>query len=202
MDLFRWLELAALGLFLGLASYRTVRLRRRHGVSGIVFDRQNSLVLAAFAATWVWALLVLWYAAPGGGHELLPLLDRPCWRWLPLRLLGAGLVAAGSALNVLAHIRLGDNWRLGIAQVVDGRLITTGVYSYSRHPIYLFFNLLFVGTLLIEGRPLFLLIWLAVGVLLHFQALREECFLEARFGKAWCEYRRRVRRYWGRRAAS
>jgi len=201
MDLFRWFELAALGLFFGLASYRTVHLRLRHGVSGISIDRQNRLALAAFAVTWCWALLVLWYALPLGGRALLPPLDLPSWRWLPLRLLGAGMVVAGSALNLLAHIRLGDNWRLGIGQDVSGRLVTTGIYALSRHPIYLFFNLYLSGTLLIEGRPLLLPFWLVVGLLLHFEALREERFLEARFGEAWCEYRKRVRRYWGRRPA-
>lgn len=138
---------------------------------------------------------------PIGGHALLPPLDLPSWRWLPLRLLGTGMVAAGSALNLLAHIRLGDNWRLGVGQDVDGQLITTGVYARSRHPIYLFFNLYLAGTLLVEGRPLLLPFWLVVGVLLHFEALREERLLEARFGEAWREYRRRVRRYWGRRPA-
>jgi protein-S-isoprenylcysteine O-methyltransferase Ste14 len=100
-------------------------------------------------------------------------------------------------LNLLAHIQLGDNWRLGIGQDVDGHLVTTGVYARSRHPIYLFFNLYLAGTLLVEGRPLLLPFWLAVGLVLHLEALREECLLEARFGDAWCRYRGRVRRYWG-----
>ena len=198
MDLFRWLELAALGLFLGLASYRAVHLRLRHGVSDIAFDRQNRLAIGAFVITWCWALAVLWYALPIGGHALLPPLDLPVWRWLPSRLVGAGMVAAGSVLNLFAHVQLGDNWRLGIGQIADGQLITTGVYAYSRHPIYLFFNLYFAGTLLVEGRPVLLPFWLVVCLLLHFEALREERFLEVRFGAAWREYRRRVRRYWGR----
>jgi protein-S-isoprenylcysteine O-methyltransferase Ste14 len=135
VDLFRWLELAALGLFLGLSSYRTVRLRLRYGVNGIACGRQNRLAIGAFAVTWLWALLVLWYALPVGGHALLPPLDLPSWRWLPLRLIGVGMITAGAALNLLAHIQLGDNWRLGIGQDVDGHLVTTGVYARSRHPI-------------------------------------------------------------------
>ncbi len=83
---------------------------------------------------------------------------------------------------------------------MDGQLGTTGVYAHSRHPIYLFFNLFLAGTLLVEGRPLLLPFWLVVALLLHFEALREERYLEAKFGKSSSEYRSRVRRYWGRRS--
>jgi protein-S-isoprenylcysteine O-methyltransferase Ste14 len=202
VDPFGWFQLAALGLFLGLASYPTVRLRRRHGVSGIVLTWQNWRALAAFGVTSIWASLVIWYAIPGGSRALVAPLDLPYWRWLPLRLFGSVLVAAGATLNLLAHIRLGDDWRLGIDRLATGRFVTTGVYARSRHPIYLFFNLYFAGTVLVEGRPLLLLPWLIVGILLHFEALREEKFLAERFGGAYGRYRSRVRRYWGRRAAS
>lgn len=199
MDFFRLYQLAGLGLFLGLASYRAIHLRVRHGIASIVPGRQSRLAFAAFVITWCWALLVVWYVLPGGGRLLVAPLDAPCWRWFPLRVLGAVLIGAGLLLNVLAHHRLGDNWRLGIDERPGGTLVTTGVYGHSRHPIYLFFNLYLAGTMLVEGRPLLLLFWLANGAVLHFEARREEEFLGRRFGAAYAEYRARVRRYWGRR---
>jgi protein-S-isoprenylcysteine O-methyltransferase Ste14 len=200
MDPFAVFQLAGLGLFVGLASYRSVRLRRVH-VNAIAPGRASRLALVTFLVTWCWALLVLWYALPAGGRALVPPVDAPLWRLLPLRLVGVLLVAVGFVLNVLAHRALGDSWRLGIDERHPGALVTTGVYARSRHPIYLFFSLYLLGTFLIEGRPLLIGFWLVVGLLLHFEARREERFLESRFGEEYRSYRCRVRRYWGRTPA-
>ncbi|MFO7676442.1 MAG: isoprenylcysteine carboxylmethyltransferase family protein [bacterium] len=202
MSLFAATQLAGLGLFIGLASYRSVRLRRRARVNAIAPGRASRLALVSFIVTWCWALLVLWYALPAGGRALLPPLDARLWSPLPVRVAGLVLIAAGFALNVLAHRALGDNWRLGIDERHPGALVTAGIYARSRHPIYLFLCLYLLGTFLVEGRPLLLGFWLAVNLLLHFEALREERFLEERFGGSYRRYRARVRRYWGRRPAA
>ncbi|MFO7639669.1 MAG: isoprenylcysteine carboxylmethyltransferase family protein [bacterium] len=202
MSFFAAAQLAGLGLFFGLAAGRAVRLRRRARLNAVAPGRASRLALVALVVTWCWAMLVLWYALPVGGRPLLPPLDTRIWDAIPVRLAGLALVAAGFALNVLAHRALGDNWRLGIDERHPGRLVTSGVYRFSRHPIYLFFNLYFLGTFLIEGRPLLLAWWVVVAVLLHFEARQEERFLAGRFGAAWQAYRARVRRYWGRRPAA
>lgn len=197
VDLLDIAQLAGLGLFAGLATWRAIRLRRRVGVNAIAPGKASRLALVSLIVTWCWALLVLWYILPFGGRPLLPPLDSPLWSSMPLRLAGLVLVAAGLALNILAHHALGDNWRLGIDERHPGSLVTTGVYRYSRHPIYLFFFLYLFGTFIIEGRLLLLGFWLALSLLLHLEALREERFLNDRFGHAYLDYQSRVRRYWG-----
>ncbi|MEO0085042.1 MAG: isoprenylcysteine carboxylmethyltransferase family protein [candidate division WOR-3 bacterium] len=197
VNFFDFVQLAGLGLFAGLATYRAIRLRRLTGVNAIAPGRASRLALAGLIVTWCWTLLLLWYVLPLGGRPLLPPLDSSLWNSAPLSLAGLVLIVTGLALNVLAHRALGDNWRLGIDERHPGSLVTTGIYRYSRHPIYVFFFLYLLGTFLIEGRLLLLGFWLALSLLLHLEALQEERFLESRFGLAYLDYRSRVRRYWG-----
>ena len=108
---------------------------------------------------------------------------------------GCVLIAAGFVLFVLASVELGVSWRIGIDTRSPGGLVTSGVFSFSRNPIYLFFFSLAAGTFLIAGNPFFLA-WIFLFVpVVHSQVLAEEKFLESRFGDEYRAYRKRVRRY-------
>jgi protein-S-isoprenylcysteine O-methyltransferase Ste14 len=80
------------------------------------------------------------------------------------------------------------------------RLVTDGVFAFSKNPIYLGNTLLLFGV----GMA-FASIWLLAGavvaaVLVDRLAIRrEERHLAARFGKAYADYARQVGRWFGRR---
>lgn len=86
-----------------------------------------------------------------------------------------------------------------VLQRTPGRLVTWGIYAISRHPIYLFFNLYFLGTFLINGTLIFLLFALVIAGNLHLQILNEEEFLQRTYGRAYQEYCLRTYRYLGQR---
>jgi len=75
-------------------------------------------------------------------------------------------------------------------------MVTSGVFRISRNPIYLSFTLLYLGLVLLLGTvwPLCLLVPVLV-VMQRGVILREEQYLEARFGEAYRRYRERVRRW-------
>ena len=79
----------------------------------------------------------------------------------------------------------------------EGRcaLVTTGIFAWSRNPIYLALDLLVLGSFAIQGRTLFGLLAVLMAGLLHALILREERFLEAHYGDAYRSYRSRVPRY-------
>jgi protein-S-isoprenylcysteine O-methyltransferase Ste14 len=81
----------------------------------------------------------------------------------------------------------------------NATLITSGVFAWSRNPIYLAFDLIVSGSLAIHGLVAFLVAALMLTLLLHMQILREERFLDERYGDEFREYCRRVGRYgpWG-----
>jgi protein-S-isoprenylcysteine O-methyltransferase Ste14 len=75
-------------------------------------------------------------------------------------------------------------------------IVRTGPYLFSRNPIYLAFSLLQLGIAIWVNSP-WLLVTLAVAVaLVHFVViLREEEYLERRFGDQYLEYKASVRRW-------
>jgi protein-S-isoprenylcysteine O-methyltransferase Ste14 len=77
-----------------------------------------------------------------------------------------------------------------------GSLVTSGPFAVSRNPIYLASIMLLAGLGLAAGNLWMLLSTIACGFLLyHLAVRREEAHLEHKFGKAWRDYKKRVRRW-------
>ena len=76
------------------------------------------------------------------------------------------------------------------------RLVTTGIYKYSRNPMYLGMILIIISTtvyylnFLSVFSPLIFYIWIN-----KFQINREEIFLEDKFGSEYLEYKSKTRRW-------
>jgi protein-S-isoprenylcysteine O-methyltransferase Ste14 len=103
----------------------------------------------------------------------------------------AGVVILGLAFNRM--LRAGTNidpYKPATA------LVTSGIYRFSRNPIYVAMTLLYVAAAL-SFRILPALILLPVAlVVLHFGAIRrEERYLESRFPEEYRSYRAGVRRW-------
>ena len=75
-------------------------------------------------------------------------------------------------------------------------LVASGPFSFSRNPIYLANTMITIGAGLMSGIIWFLPLALIAAMLTqHFAVKREEAHLEARFGKAFREYAKKVRRW-------
>jgi protein-S-isoprenylcysteine O-methyltransferase Ste14 len=74
-------------------------------------------------------------------------------------------------------------------------LITNGIFSLSRNPIYLAFAIILLGELLILPNWITLSYLAAATWLFHRQVLREEAYLRGYYGQVYVEYCSRVRRY-------
>lgn len=131
------------------------------------------------------AVALGWFA------PLRPLLPRPWDLAIGLPLAAAGLCIAAAAL---LHFR-----RVGTPVDPTSRarvLAAGGIYRVSRNPMYLGAVLTFLGLGLAGGWT-----WLAIlacampALLWHFAIRREEVHLTARFGEAYIDYARRVRRW-------
>ena len=76
------------------------------------------------------------------------------------------------------------------------RLVTTGIYRYSRNPMYLGMILIVISTtvyylnFLSVFSPLIFYIWIN-----KFQINREEIFLEDKFGSEYLKYKSKTRRW-------
>lgn len=114
---------------------------------------------------------------------------------ITIKTVGAVVDSIAVLLYAIALRHLGESWRLGIDRTTPGPLVTDGIYRWTRHPIYVAFDLLFVGTFLVLGRLIFLVLVLLWIPLLHSFMLREERFLTQLYDGAYRDYCRRVGRY-------
>lgn len=75
-------------------------------------------------------------------------------------------------------------------------LVTTGIYRWTRNPIYLGFFLVYGGIGVAAQSPWILILTLPLAIAVRYGVVaREEVYLERRFGDAYLDYKRRVRRW-------
>lgn len=112
----------------------------------------------------------------------------------------AGIVIGVCAVIVfaVAVITMKDSWRAGIPEKKTD-IITDGIYSISRNPAFLGFDLLYLSILLMFFNIPLLLCSVWAGVMLHLQILQEEKWLADTFGNEYTEYCSKTRRYLGRK---
>jgi protein-S-isoprenylcysteine O-methyltransferase Ste14 len=126
-------------------------------------------------------------------HILLPgeqVINSP-WRYL-----GIILLALGSALNILADQVFKQHNTSVKPFETSTFLVTGGVFRFSRNPMYLGFVLLLAGIAILLGSVTPWIVAVVFPFLMEIRFIRvEETMLEAWFGDAWLEYKRRVRRW-------
>jgi protein-S-isoprenylcysteine O-methyltransferase Ste14 len=102
---------------------------------------------------------------------------------------GVGLGLLGLAGVISARATLGRSFSVAPRA---RQLVTTGIYSKIRNPIYVFSGLCVTGIFLIVRKPH---LWYLLLVLIPVQTIRarqEARVLEAAFGDAYREYRKRT----------
>ena len=102
---------------------------------------------------------------------------------------GVGLALVCSPLWVLARVQLGDSFTV---RPEAHSLVTRGLYSKIRHPVYLFGSAAYFGALLALQIWPVLAAWLALLPLEVVRARRESRLLRERFGESYERYRMRT----------
>ena len=75
-------------------------------------------------------------------------------------------------------------------------LVTTGIHSLSRNPIYVGMFLIYAGIGVAALSPWILVLMLPIAIIMRYGVVaREEVYLERRFGDAYRDYKARVRRW-------
>jgi protein-S-isoprenylcysteine O-methyltransferase Ste14 len=145
-----------------------------------VIARPPLLYAAAFvivlALRWFWPLPILGHAiALSAGVSLL--------------VLGIGIAIAGRRALQAAATNV-DPMRPTTA------IVTSGPYRFSRNPLYVAVTLLFLGLTLVFNTLWGLVVLVPLVITMHCGVvLREERYLERKFGDVYRQYRSKVRRY-------
>jgi len=105
------------------------------------------------------------------------------------RVAGLAIAIPSFFLLGLARIQLGNAFS---ARAKATTLVTTGLYSRIRNPIYVFGALLITGLIVWLQRPLLLLILAVLVPMQIYRARKEAKVLEAKFGEEYLAYKRKT----------
>lgn len=202
MTFFDYFLLFSVALFLLIILLKTLYLRIKRNINPIVVGggkRGLPLVveILAFTALLAWLLEIILYAIHSDFYLFAGPLDMRLIDSDFARIAGVVLILLGQVLFFLAYVSFGDSWRVGFDVKTPGALVTRGVFSFTRNPIYLSLDLWFIGTFLINGTLIFLIFAILALVVQHWQILQEESFLLNLYGQPYRDYLSRTGRYVG-----
>jgi protein-S-isoprenylcysteine O-methyltransferase Ste14 len=185
----RYLAALALVLFLGMVLTRVVWMKRT-GTSAMHFgkiDKRDFLILP-FAVFYFYTVLAAAFNFPLVSTQTLFHSEVISW-------IGVFLCLGGLILSFLSLVSFGKSFRVGIDVDHPDKLVTMGVFAFTRNPIYVAFGFVLLGQFLVFPNWI-LLAYIAAGIgLFHRQVLREEGFLRQQYGREYAAYCNRVRRY-------
>lgn len=94
-----------------------------------------------------------------------------------------------------SHRQLGKNWSVTLEIRDDHKLVTSGLYRYIRHPMYLSFWLWSIGQLFLLPNLVAGAAGLVGVAILYFSRIhKEETLMRETFGASYDDYARRTRR--------
>ena len=185
------LSICLFALFIIMVLIRSAILRKR-GIRAVVFGQtdKSDFLLVPLVLVIVYTALANTFRLPIWGILIHPFWGSAAPGWIGLLLCAASV--AGFAFTLASF---GDSFRVGIDENTPDKLITGGMFGLSRNPIYVCFLLFFAGLFLIHRNIVIAIAVVLFALAIHRQVIREEKFLAAHYGRAYENYRKKVRRY-------
>ncbi|MCX6551113.1 MAG: hypothetical protein NTY02_08920 [Acidobacteria bacterium] len=173
-------------LFLAGLIQKALAFRRRH----VDMDGEPPIPKTLFASS-KWAIVLVW-----GAMVIQSWSDKLSFVDVPSVFASAsiGLWAMGFALLFAGRSGLGDSFRIGSPKERTG-LKRTGLYRFSRNPMYVGVYATLCAAVLRTLNPLLLLVAVYVIAVHHRIVLAEEAQLRRVFGDEYRTYGSQVRRY-------
>ena len=94
----------------------------------------------------------------------------------------------------VAQYQMSNSWRIGIDENNKTELITKGLYSYSRNPIFLGMIVSVTGIFFILPNAITFFLMLSTYIVIQIQIRLEEKFLEKQHGQEYLSYKQTTKR--------
>ncbi|MBL7790317.1 MAG: isoprenylcysteine carboxylmethyltransferase family protein [Chitinophagales bacterium] len=185
-------------IYFGIAFVaKSLIVARRIGQNPLVLPKDDSaygLIGYYFKITLILMFIyTVFYALIPAHYEIflvLQILDV-----LYLKYIGIGLLVLALIWTIIAQTDMKDSWRIGIDTQTKTELITTGLFKYSRNPIFLGMLTALLGLFLLTPNALTLIFLLVGYILIQIQIRLEEEFLAKEHGDNYLSYMLKVRRF-------
>jgi protein-S-isoprenylcysteine O-methyltransferase Ste14 len=179
----------ALLVLLAMVGCRAMLMRRK-GTRAIYFGNldKKDFLIPQFALFYFYCVFAAAFGFPTVSRQQFFHFQIISW-------LGVLFCLARLLLFLLSLISFGSSFRVGIDPDHPDKLVTSGVFAFSRNPIYVAFGFVLLGQFLLLSNWILLAYLIAAVWLFHRQVLREEDFLERHYRAQYSDYCARVRRY-------
>ncbi|HEX6187079.1 MAG TPA: isoprenylcysteine carboxylmethyltransferase family protein [Pyrinomonadaceae bacterium] len=200
MTFFDYFQIAIIATTVTVIAGKAIYLRITTGINPIVVGRGSEggwriAEMFGLAGLMLWMTEVVLHATHSRFDLFPQIIEAALLHTQSVKSAGAALAAVGLIIFLLAFFSFGDSWRIGIDRKRPSTLVTGGIFSITRNPIYVAFDLIFVGIFLMNGTWFFLVTAVLAPLVVHSQIVREEKFLVQRYGEAYERYRKKVPRY-------
>jgi protein-S-isoprenylcysteine O-methyltransferase Ste14 len=112
-----------------------------------------------------------------------------------LKFIGIFLMIISLIMVVTAQFNMKNSWRIGIDEQVKTELITSGLFRYSRNPIFLGMIISLIGLFFTLSTLISLSFLIISVILIQIQIRLEEEFLLQQHDKFYIKYKAQVRRF-------
>src|SRR5690606_5528380 len=184
-------------IYFGVAFvFKSVVVAKRIGKNPLVLPKDNSaygLIGLYFKLTLIAMFIyVLAYAFFPTWHDnFLPIVQ---FNNQTVKYIGLTLLFISLVWTVIAQGHMKNSWRIGIDTDTKTELVTSGLFSVSRNPIFFGMILSLVGLFFTTPNTLSLIFLILGYVLIQIQIRLEEEFLTKEHGQAYIGYNQKVRR--------
>jgi protein-S-isoprenylcysteine O-methyltransferase Ste14 len=107
---------------------------------------------------------------------------------------GIGFLLFALIWTIIAQKNMKNSWRIGIDTVMKTELITNGLFTISRNPIFFGMIISLIGLFLITPNAITLIFLILGYVLIQIQIRLEEEHLTKMNGEKYTEYKNKTRR--------
>lgn len=184
-------------IYFGIAFVlKSIIVAKRIGKNPLVLPKDDSAygligfyfkltLIAMFVYVLAFAFLPSWH------DKFLPIIQ---FNSHFVKYIGLTLFFISLVWTVVAQSHMKNSWRIGIDTDSKTELVTSGLFSISRNPIFFGMILSLIGLFLITPNALTALFLILGYVLIQIQIRLEEEFLTKEHGQAYVQYKQKVRR--------
>jgi protein-S-isoprenylcysteine O-methyltransferase Ste14 len=176
-------------IMIGMVVTRALLLKKS-GLEALHFGRidRKDFLIPPFALFYFYCVFAAAFHFPGPSTQQFLPYQAVAW-------IGVLFCLAGLLLLLWSLVSFGKSFRVGIDTNHPGKLVTSGVFAFSRNPIYVAFAIILAGQFLIFSNWILLVYTAAAVWLFHRQVRREEEYLQKQYGREYFQYCSQVRRY-------
>lgn len=113
----------------------------------------------------------------------------------PLFWIGFCLIHISLIWIIIAQYHMSVSWRIGIDKIHESKLVTDGIFSISRNPVFFGMIITTIGLFLLMPNAINLSILFLTIVIINIQIRLEEEFLLDSHGNSYQNYKSKTRRF-------